>query len=263
MTSIHCKICNSSTTVIFNAKVLGKYPVNYYQCEECQFIQTEQPYWLAESYESAITSLDIGLISRNIHYLPITQAIINKLYNADGQFLDYGGGYGMFVRMMRDDGFNYYRQDDFCDNTFSKYFDVTDLPANSKFELVTAFEVFEHLPDPVTELKRMLEYSTNILFSTEIQPKKALTNPSDWWYFAQETGQHVAFYTHKSLDLLAKSSGLNYYTYGNLHLFTDKKLHPKILKQIIKPGMFSRIGKSKKRTSLLQTDFNYIRNLQA
>ena len=60
-----CKICLSEISFIFELNILDKYPVNYFQCASCKFIQTEEPYWLKESYSSAITNLDIGLVSRN------------------------------------------------------------------------------------------------------------------------------------------------------------------------------------------------------
>jgi hypothetical protein len=50
------------------------------------------------------------------------------------------GGYGMFVRLMRDGGFDFHREDPLCDNLFAQGFDRQD---DGTFELVTAFEVFE------------------------------------------------------------------------------------------------------------------------
>ena len=61
-----CKICSAETTFIFNGKILNKYNINYFRCPNCDFIQTENPYWLEEAYGSAISSLDIGLVGRNI-----------------------------------------------------------------------------------------------------------------------------------------------------------------------------------------------------
>ncbi len=55
------KITAGQTKLLFTAKVLGKYDVQYYQCVITGFIQTEEPYWLEEAYSSAITKLDIGL----------------------------------------------------------------------------------------------------------------------------------------------------------------------------------------------------------
>lgn len=261
-TSNACKICGSNSHLLFKAQVLKKHQVSYFQCSNCQFIQTEEPYWLPEAYASAITSLDIGLIDRNLHYLRITQNIINQFFDADAVFLDYGGGYGMFVRMMRDAGYTYYRQDDYCENIFAKHFDVTDLKEQPEFELVTAFEVFEHLQDPEKELKRMLGFGKSILFSTGLQPaNQTFKSAEDWWYFAPETGQHIAFFTPKALSLLAGKHQLHYYNHDNLHLFTPLQLASKALKPARKSFFDRWTMKKNKRESLLQTDFNYIKNL--
>ena len=60
------KITGGDTSLLFEKKVLGKFDVKYFRCEDTGFIQTEDPYWLEESYSSAITKLDIGLPYRNI-----------------------------------------------------------------------------------------------------------------------------------------------------------------------------------------------------
>jgi len=78
---MYCKICNHTVNKIFEAKVLDKYQVSYSQCSECFFIQTEEPYWLEESYTSAITALDIGLIERNIQLSNIVSTVIKLYFN--------------------------------------------------------------------------------------------------------------------------------------------------------------------------------------
>ena len=55
----------------------------------------------------------------------------------------------MFVRIMRDKGFNFYRQDIHCQNLFAKHFDISNIKITEKFDLLTAIEVFEHLEDPM------------------------------------------------------------------------------------------------------------------
>ena len=55
--------------------------------------------------------------------------------------------YGIFVSMIRDKGFEFYWQDDFCENIFAERF-VADM--NSNYDTITAFEVVEHLPEPLT-----------------------------------------------------------------------------------------------------------------
>ena len=121
-----CHICQNKTSDIFQTKILKKYDVSYHQCSSCRFIQTDDPFWLPEAYENIITSLDIGLISRNLYLQEQVPNIINTCFTEAQSMLDYGGGYGMFVRMMRDKGFDFYRQDIYCDNLFSKHFDITD-----------------------------------------------------------------------------------------------------------------------------------------
>lgn len=264
-----CLVCSEQLSKMFEKKILGKYFVSYHKCQSCSFIQTETPYWLEEAYSSAISYLDIGLISRNLHYQSLVSHIIRSSFDPKERFLDYGGGYGMFVRMMRDQGFDYYRQDIYCENLFANYFDVQDLPASErKFGLVTAFEVMEHLVDPVEELKKILAYSKNFLFSTELQPA---SNLEDWWYLAPETGQHIAFYTQASLQKLADRFGLYFYTNGKtLHLFTEKPFASNPLGvQQRKAGLMVRGLKKLKRIvskpkaqeerSLLQADFEWVK----
>jgi 2-polyprenyl-3-methyl-5-hydroxy-6-metoxy-1,4-benzoquinol methylase len=214
------KITGGDTTLLFTARVLNKYDVKYYRCNQTGFIQTEEPYWLEEAYSSAITQLDIGLPYRNINLAERVSKLLIRNFNYEATFLDYAGGYGLFTRLMRDKGFNFYHTDQYCQNLFAEHFELTDLPPNTKFELVTAFEVFEHLPNPLAEIKQMLEYTDNLLFSTELQPD-GVKNLNDWAYFATETGQHIAFYNQASLKAIATQLGYNFYTDGSfLHLFT-------------------------------------------
>ena len=256
---MNCKICNSDAKLIFKTMVLKKYDVAYYQCTNCEFIQTEDPYWLSEAYENAITNLDIGLAGRNVYQSTIASNLISKYFNGEGRFVDYGGGYGMFVRLMRDKGFDYYLQDQYCANLFAKHFGVEDIEEQS-FELLTAFEVFEHLENPVVELEKMLKLSENIYFSTELQPSGFL-NPDTWWYFIPNTGQHVALYSYKSLELLGKKYGLKYYNNGSLHLFTKKRINPYLFKIVTNPKYQSLFRKIYRRPSLLPLDFEKMKSL--
>lgn len=259
-----CKICSSSTSVITNKLVLNKYNVNYHQCDSCKFIQTDEPFWIEEAYQSAITSLDIGLISRNIYLKDIVSKIIENNFPSAKIMIDYGGGYGMFVRMMRDLGFNFYRQDVYCENLFATYFDVKDANVN-RFDILTSFEVFEHLVNPIEEIKKMFELSDTIIFSTELIP----TNKNDfssWWYVTPLTGQHVAFYDKKTLAFIAEKFGKKLYTNGsNLHILisVNKEINPFAVpqKSIIEKIIQKLIGKTKTentRESLLQVDYNFI-----
>lgn len=219
-----CKICDSNSPWLFSGKILNKYEIGYFKCKNCGFIQTETPYWLKESYSNVIASTDIGLVARNLGLQKITEWIIKKYFDCNGKFIDFAGGYGLFVRLMRDKGFDFYRQDFFCKNLFAQYFDIQG-QENLKYELLTAFEVFEHLENPLEEIGKMFNYSDSILFSTEIQPKGEINSISDWRYFAKETGQHIAFYTFKSLEIIASKMNCHLYSNdNNIHIITKREL---------------------------------------
>lgn len=220
---MNCKICGAISDAFANGKILSEYLISYYQCKHCGFIQTEEPFWLEESYSQAINDSDIGIVSRNIEHARLSKTIISIFFNSGARFVDYGGGYGMFVRLMRDYGFDFYRSEKYCQNLFAKGFDLEE-PSYDTFELLTSFEVFEHFLDPVTELDNLLKLSPNILFSTALIPPSN-PKPEEWWYYGLDHGQHISFYTVKSLQYLANSKGLNLYTNSrNLHLFTKKKM---------------------------------------
>jgi hypothetical protein len=223
---LQCNICKSPIKEIYKAKVLHKYDVQYYKCTSCGFIQTEKPYWLEEAYSSAITRQDIGLLYRNHITLPLLKTLSKVYFSKNIKMLDYGGGYGVLVRIMRDCGYDMYRLDKFCENIFAKGFD----DENGKYGLLTAFEVFEHLENPIEEMKKMLQHSDHIFFSTEVQPHDHVT-PENWWYMTPQAGQHVSLYSLKSLEILATGFGLNFYTNGiNFHLFTRKKINQPLFK---------------------------------
>ena len=61
-----------------------------------------------------------------------------------------------------------------------------------KYELITSFESFEHFVESIIEIESMIQFSDNILFSTELLPF-ALHKPEAWWCYALESGQHIHF----------------------------------------------------------------------
>ena len=123
---MNCRICRSETRSIGRALVLGKHRVEYFACETCGFVQTEEPHWLAEAYTEAITSQDIGLVGRNVQFAGLMRQVLPVFFDHHAQFVDYGGGYGMFVRLMRDYGFDFFRYDTYCQNIFAKGFEARD-----------------------------------------------------------------------------------------------------------------------------------------
>jgi predicted O-linked N-acetylglucosamine transferase (SPINDLY family)/glycosyltransferase involved in cell wall biosynthesis len=243
---MHCKICETQSSFFFSTKVLNKYDVDYFQCPSCGFVQTEDPYWLEEAYSSPITASDIGILMRNEMLVQLAGNIIVTFFDHDAKFLDYGAGYGLFVRMMRDRGVNFSWNDHYCSNLFSSGFEAS---LGEPFELVTSFEVFEHLVNPVETIEQLLTSSRNILFSTELLPPG---NPvgEDWWYYAPHEGQHISIFTLDSLEHIAVRFGLHLHSNGSFfHLLTEKKIDPQ---EFIKWCQYVPAGFGKQ--SLLQQD---------
>jgi predicted O-linked N-acetylglucosamine transferase (SPINDLY family)/glycosyltransferase involved in cell wall biosynthesis len=243
---MNCKICDTQSTFFFSTKVLNKYDVDYFQCPSCGFVQTEEPYWLEEAYNSPITASDIGILMRNEMLVQLAGNIIVTFFDHDAKFLDYGAGYGLFVRMMRDRGIDFSWNDQYCDNLFSKGFEGS---LEKSYELLTSFEVFEHLVDPLATIEGLLKASKNILFSTELLPPN---NPKAdaWWYYSTHEGQHISIFTPKSLAAIADKFGLNLYSNGSFfHLLTEKNLDQQ---EFAKWSQYSPEGFGK--PSLLQRD---------
>lgn len=215
---MNCKICESNTQKIFEARVLYKYNVDYYRCTVCGFMQTENPYWLDEAYISSMNLSDTGIMLRTERMSKIMTSLICLFFNRNGTFLDYAGGLGVFTRSMRDIGFNFYWDDPYTKNEVARGFEGS---LDRRYDLVTTFESFEHFNDPMAEVARILELTDTIILTTDLVPNNVDKN---WWYVAPEHGQHIAFHTKKSFRAMEAKYGLHYYNAKNIHILTKKKL---------------------------------------
>jgi hypothetical protein len=256
-----CNACGHERSSFARAKLLGKYDVEYFRCAHCGLIQTEQPYWLDEAYASAVTEQDLGSVNRAVTGARFAQALILSSFDCNAKFIDYGGGYGIFVRLMRDAGFDFYRSDAYCENLFAKGFDA-EPEGKNQYELLTAYEVFEHLVDPMEEIGKMLTYSRNLLFTTLLVPPN-VPKPGEWWYYAVEHGQHITLYTREALSAIAHKFNLHLRTNGvDLHLLSEKRVSQTVFKvlQRRKVSAFAQAlyKRRKQHVSLLTADVNRI-----
>jgi len=216
-----CKICGAETNVHATATIRGRHSITYHRCDACQFVQSEAPYWLAEAYAEPINRSDTGYLARNFYLSEITPSVIRLTGNSDGPFLDFGGGYGVFARLMRDKGYDFRVYDRHCPNYFARDFQVDEL-ASEEFNLVTAFEVFEHLPDPSETIEEILKVTGNIFFTTDVAPLP-FPQPGEWEYFGLTHGQHISLYSMTALQALANRHSVHLLSNGRtLHLFTRK-----------------------------------------
>jgi len=245
-------VCGALCAAFDRAIVLKMYEVAYFRCESCGFIQTEEPYWLGEAYSSAIARQDVGIMFRNMTNCDVTTALLNLVLPETVDAVDFGGGHGVFVRMMRDRGFNFYWSDRYASNDYAPGFEA---PEGKTFDFLTAFEVLEHFVDPASGIARLMELSENVLVSTAIVPKPA-PRISDWWYFSPSSGQHVSFYTETAISDLARRFGRHVLSSNSYHLFTAKPRSRVLFRLATSPRAAKVINALHRRPSLIESDLN-------
>jgi hypothetical protein len=140
--------------------------------------------------------------------------------------LDFGGGDGLLCRLLRDRGLDAYTIDTFSKPTYAQFFEGC---ITRRYDLVTAFEVFEHLPYPSRSLEHLFESQPRfIIGSTELYSGQ----DSTWWYLSPQSGQHVFFYSRTAFRLLAARHEYSYYEVSGRHVFTRQPLTPIRLRAI-------------------------------
>jgi hypothetical protein len=254
-----CGICQTESKHFGEALLLDKHLVQYFRCPKCGFIQTEKPYWLAEAYTEALVAADVGIMFRNLQTSAVTSAVISLLFPAAKKFLDYGGGHGTFVRLMRDRGFNFFWQDLYAKNIHARTFEYEE---GDRYDLVTAFELMEHLPDPIEGMAPIFALSDNVLTMTLLVPDPPPT-PPNWWYYVVRGGQHVSFYTPAALHRLARHYGRFVSSSNGFHLFTRKPVSSLKLWLATSSWTCALVNCIRRRKTLIHSDFEVISGTNA
>lgn len=180
--------------------------VYYHLCGNCHFCFAPGfAGWSLDAFESNIYNPDYRTVDPDYEKVrPKNSAAQLQRMLAGKQemirHLDYGGGNGLLSGLLRQAGWNSHTWDPFVDKTVS-------IETLGRFNLITAYEVFEHVPDVnglMANLNLLLADDGIILFTTlfsdgHITANKRLT----WWYAAPRNG-HISIFSQKSLGLLAQ-----------------------------------------------------------
>ncbi len=248
-----CRVCGSPSCFVFTLPLLGN-AVSYFECKVCGYLQTETPYWLEIAYQHAINDLDTGIMFRNqVNAGRVTLTLL--AYGLlDGRVIDHAGGFGILVRLLRDAGVDARWRDRYCENALARGFEADA----GSFDLLTAFEVLEHLVHPVQEIEELLTVAPIVLVSTELIPTLE-TPSSDWWYLGPEHGQHIGFFRLTTLKLIAAKLGCAFASDGHsVHLFSRKKI-PFLWRYLMGVRFVYRFVKRFKLRSKITADLEFLK----
>ena len=222
-----CRLCGGPLQHRFDGKLLGRHEVAYFACQSCGSLQTERPHWLAEAYsEGNLASLDTGAAQRNLNNLGAV-LLVARCLGLRG-LLDFGGGDGLLVRMLRDRGVDARVVDQHAEPRYAMGFGGT---GDGQPGIVTAFEVVEHFVDPREELRALFAALPAVLMiSTDVWEDQG----PQWWYLAPETGQHVFFYTRQALTALAAREGYRLTRVGGYWLFIRRAAFPRWRERLVR-----------------------------
>jgi 2-polyprenyl-3-methyl-5-hydroxy-6-metoxy-1,4-benzoquinol methylase len=244
MTStIDCRLCGSESYYVLQKTLLERIEVSYYLCSNCELLQTENPHWLEEAYSIDVDKLDTGAEERNVKSAGLTIALLYLLGRRNAErFVDYGGGKGNFTRLMRERGYNFFSCDVYRESVRAASYQV-DNAADA--EVVTSFEVFEHFSEVKEDLKKVFVARPGLVVASTLLHWGV---KSDWWYYAEESGRHIAFYSTKTMQWIAEAFG---YVALSAHAYTvfirkdalpSKLMLTVVRKLVYRPELAARIG---------------------
>ena len=206
----------------------GKYlplsgvPIYYATCQACGFcFSPDLAVWTTADFKAKIYNdayIDVDPDYVDARPRENAEALITMFADRirSVRHLDYGGGTGLLSSVLEDAGWH--------STSYDPFVDTSVRPEEiGQFDLITAFEVFEHVPDVqglMSLLTSLLDPGGLILFTTvlsdgEILPGQRLS----WWYAAPRNG-HVSLYSGQSLRVLAGQFGLRLHSFSsNFHAF--------------------------------------------
>lgn len=237
-----CRLCDGNAIRVFEATLLGRHRVGYWECTQCASLQTDPPHWLDDAYAPDRKMEDVGAVQRSMLLSLTVPPLLEQLGvgpntpHLDCPCLDWGGGDGLFTRMMRDRGFAAFLHDEHADNRHATGFARKDA-ATAAFPVTTALKVLEHLPNPARDLEGIFAVDSDIVIATA---QLYRGEGPDWLHLSPDTGRHVFFYSLRGLDMVAQRRGMRLHSNGQTHVFYRE--HPRHLRY--SPDQIHAMGKA-------------------
>lgn len=184
---------------------LSGLPIYYFLCPACSFcFAPEMQRWPIEMFAEKVYNQDYVVVDPA--YVEIrphgnARSLLDKLphFPSHLRHLDYGGGAGDLSRMLCDHGWSSTSYDPF-------YNKDADLKNYAGFDFITAYEVFEHVPDInvlMQNLQNLLKPDGVIFFTTSLSDGHIKRDERlSWWYASPRNG-HISLFSAQSLSHLA------------------------------------------------------------
>lgn len=217
-----CPVCNGDSFLLdvvdFNKsceEARGYYlplsgeSIYYALCPSCGFCFTPEIYrWDIQTFSDKIYNSDyVNVDPDYVEVRPRSNAefLIGLLGNQKEKIkhLDYGGGDGLLSRLLNDAKWQSISYDPFVNG------DVA-LESLGKFDFITAFEVFEHVPNLqklLNDLSSLLVEDGVVLFTTLLSEGQIKANKRITWWYASPRNGHISLFSQKSLALLCANHG--------------------------------------------------------
>ena len=201
---------------------LSGIPIYYYLCNICGYcFAPEINQWNLVNFKERIYNDDYILVDPD--YLiarPTNNAdVLGELFGGKRdsiRHLDYGGGNGLLSKLLCDKGWKSKSYDPFVDQD-------TNVSRFGKFDLITVFEVFEHVPDIkslMANLSLLLDNDGIILFTTLISDNKIMQRKRITWWYASPRNGHIGLFSKASLQQLAIQAHFNFCSFSDgFHAF--------------------------------------------
>lgn len=195
-----CKICNNKTVTFKDIKLKK----TYLYCQKCEFIALDEKFIIdptqeKSQYDNHNNSLqDSGYVAMFENFLDFFWQDIQERTH---QVLDFGSGPGPVLDTLIK------RRGATCE-IYDKFYQPKKIFEDKKYDLITATEVFEHLPNPKETLhllKKHLHIGSHVALMTLFHTNKQ-SDFLEWWYRRDPT--HISFFTPKTLEVLSLESGM-------------------------------------------------------
>jgi SAM-dependent methyltransferase len=183
--------------------------VHYCSCKGCGHIWTAcLDDWSDSDFQRNIYNGDYVLADPPFIYdRPARNAaMISDMVGAFREeltILDWGGGNGLMAQMLAELGYQNVI-------SYDPFYGDNPLTPGLPFDLVTCFEVIEHVPDQRTlfaDIASHVAPDGALLFSTLVQPADIHELRLGWWYARPRNG-HIRLHSRKSLELCLSREGL-------------------------------------------------------